>query len=118
MYSSVCPSCRMVTSTPSTRAIVCTTSLTLTGVPDAKSTVPLLPARRRQREKSVDRVVDIHEVDQVLAVAADRELALAVHDSAQPPRRDLPRRLVRSVCAEEADVHVAADRVAPLGEMR
>ena len=78
MYSSVCPSCRIVTSTPSTRAIVCTTSLTLTGVPDAKSTVPRAPAALDQLQKSIDRVVDVHEVDQVLAVAADRELALAV----------------------------------------
>ena len=44
MYSSVWPSCLIVTFTSSTFAIVCTTALTLTGDPDAKSTVPLNPA--------------------------------------------------------------------------
>ena len=78
MYSSVSPSCRTVTSTPSARAIVCTTALTLTGAPDAKSTVAAVAGRAAPaRRNAVDRVVDVHEVDQVLAVAAQRELALA-----------------------------------------
>jgi len=41
MYSSVCPSCFIVTFAPSTRAIVSTTALVLMGAPDAKSRVPL-----------------------------------------------------------------------------
>ena len=34
-----------------------------------------------QRQEPVDRIVDVHEVDEVLAVAAQRELALAGHDA-------------------------------------
>src|SRR5262249_25980787 len=63
-----------------------------------------------------DGIVDVHEVDQVLAVAADRELALPRREREQPPRRDLPRRLVRAVRAEEPDVDVAADRLPALAE--
>src|SRR5215475_4105479 len=37
-------------------------------------------------QHAIDRVVDIHEVDEVLAVAAQCELALAVGQCEQPPR--------------------------------
>src|SRR5688500_10793773 len=56
-----------------------------------------LRARRLdQREKPIHRIVDIHEVDQVLAVAANHEFALAVGQRPEPTRRDPPRRLVRT----------------------
>src|SRR5215470_16100074 len=67
-------------------------------------------------QQRVNRIVDVHEVDQVLTVAADRELALTGDDGAEPSRRDLARRLVRTVGAEETDVGVARQRPAPLGE--
>src|SRR5437879_1229489 len=79
------------------------------------------PAERRVGDdppQRVRRVVDVHEVDEISAVTADDELALSVHDRAQPPRRDLARRLVRTVRAEEADVRVARQQSPPLGEER
>ncbi len=72
MYSSVWPSCRIVTSTPSTRAIVCTTALTLDRRAGCEVNRSAVAGSRGQRQKPVDRIVHIHEVDQVLAVAANR----------------------------------------------
>jgi hypothetical protein len=82
--------------------------LTLTGAPDAKSRVP--------EKLALDRIVDIHEVDEVFAVAAEREFTLPRHHPAQPSGGDFSRRLIRAVGAEEADVHEAADRLPALGE--
>src|SRR5215471_15502629 len=67
-------------------------------------------------QHALDRVVDVHEVDEVPTVAAQHELALAVGQRQQPPRRDLPRRFVRPVGAEKADVDVAAQRAAAFHE--
>src|SRR5947209_1457240 len=102
MYSSVSPSWRIVTSTPSVRAIVSTIALTLTGT--------------HEPQHPVDGIVHVHEIDQVLAVPADDELALSRGEREQPSRRDLARRLVGTVRAEEAYVHVASEGVPALAE--
>jgi hypothetical protein len=96
--------------------MVATMSLMLTGVPDAKSTVSRAPFGFHQLEKAVDRVIDVHEVDQVLAVAANDESPLAARQRLQPLRRDLAGRLVRPVGAKEADVDIARHAAAALAE--
>ncbi len=87
-----CPVRDAYISTPSTRAIVWTTSL----IADRRAGREIDGAasvRAASAQEPVNRVVDVHEVDQVLAVAAHRELALAGHHRPQPTRRDLARRL-------------------------
>ena len=73
-------------------------------------------ARLHERDEPVDRIVDVHEVDEIASVAAYDELALTAGQREQPARRDLPRRVVRAVRAEEADSDGAGDRAPLLAE--
>ena len=84
MYSGTSPSCRIVTldaERPRHR---------LHDVVDADRRARREVDRRRcacgveQRQEPVDRIVHVHEVDQVLAVAADDEVALPCGHRAQP----------------------------------
>ena len=103
------PSWRIVTSTPSTAPSSRTTSLTLTGEPDAKSTVARAPAAftsaRNPSTASSTYMKSIRFSPLPRTTNSRWPAAIAV----QPARRDLARRLVRAVGAEEADVDVAAD---------
>ena len=67
-------------------------------------------------EHSVDGIIHVHEIDEIPAVATDRELAPAGHDGAQPTRGDLARRFVRTVCAKETDIRVAGQGPPPFAK--
>src|SRR4029077_992452 len=76
-----------------------------------------VPRGGRQRQKGVNRIVDVHEVDQVLPVAPDGARPLAGHDREEPTRGDLPLRLVRAVGAEEANVDETIDSMPSFSEV-
>ena len=74
MYSSVCPSWLRVISKPSARPIVRATSFTVIGCPGAEVDCAARAGACHKRQESIDGIIDIHEVDKVLAVAADRRI--------------------------------------------